>query len=170
MFWFSLSWLTAAVIIILIVCVSWRWRWCGGSLGVDLSGISGVSDAKPHPSTFLTTHEQYITKSEHTWCVCFSTNVSNSHLLCLSFFACVLVRPSKPRCSIEGSPYFGNEVVLKCKSADGTSPMQYSWEKTTDSKLLPANAVLGKKTKASSPSYCREKWIKGSMNLLLIIE
>lgn len=90
-------------------------------------------------------------------CVCVSTTVSNSHLLCLSFFACVLVRPSKPRCSIEGSPYFGNEVVLKCKSADGTSPMQYSWEKTTDSKLLPANAVLGKKMKASSPSYCREK-------------
>ncbi|TTW73457.1 EH domain-containing protein 1 [Bagarius yarrelli] len=52
------------------------------------------------------------------------------------------LRPSKPRCSIEGSPYFGNEVVLRCKSADGTSPLQYSWEKTSDNKLLPANAVL----------------------------
>ncbi|XP_027014271.1 coxsackievirus and adenovirus receptor homolog [Tachysurus fulvidraco] len=54
----------------------------------------------------------------------------------------VMVRPSKPRCSIEGSPYFGNQVVLRCKSTDGTSPMQYAWEKTTDNKLLPANAVL----------------------------
>lgn len=54
------------------------------------------------------------------------------------------MRPSKPRCSIEGSSYVGNEVVLRCKSSDGTSPIQYTWEKTSDTKLLPANAVLGK--------------------------
>ncbi|KAB5543152.1 hypothetical protein PHYPO_G00075930 [Pangasianodon hypophthalmus] len=54
----------------------------------------------------------------------------------------VMVRPSKPRCSIEGSSYVGNEVVLRCKSTDGTSPIQYTWEKTSDTKLLPANAVL----------------------------
>ncbi|XP_053501564.1 coxsackievirus and adenovirus receptor homolog [Ictalurus furcatus] len=54
----------------------------------------------------------------------------------------VMVRPSKPRCSIEGSPYVGNDVVLRCKSTDGTSPIQYAWVKTSDSKLLPANAVL----------------------------
>ncbi|KAI5100143.1 coxsackievirus and adenovirus receptor-like precursor, partial [Silurus meridionalis] len=54
----------------------------------------------------------------------------------------VMVRPSKPRCSIEGPPYEGNEVVLKCKSTDGTSPIEYTWEKTSDTKLLPANAIL----------------------------
>ncbi|XP_062870671.1 coxsackievirus and adenovirus receptor homolog [Trichomycterus rosablanca] len=54
----------------------------------------------------------------------------------------VMVRPSKPRCTIEGTQYVGNEVTLRCKSTDGTSPLQYSWEKTTGNKLLPANAAL----------------------------
>ncbi|XP_036450250.1 coxsackievirus and adenovirus receptor homolog [Colossoma macropomum] len=54
----------------------------------------------------------------------------------------VMVRPSKPRCSIEGSAQVGKDVVLKCKSSDGTSPLQYIWDKTSGNKLLPANAVL----------------------------
>ncbi|KAG9263234.1 coxsackievirus and adenovirus receptor homolog [Astyanax mexicanus] len=54
----------------------------------------------------------------------------------------VMVRPSKPRCSIEGSAQVGSEVMLKCKSTDGTSPLQYIWEKTNGNKLLPASAVL----------------------------
>ncbi|KAM9456075.1 coxsackievirus and adenovirus receptor homolog [Clarias gariepinus] len=60
----------------------------------------------------------------------------------LKILLTVMVRPSKPRCSIEGSPYFGNDVVLRCKCTDGTSPIQYKWEKTSDTKLLPANAML----------------------------
>ncbi|XP_066507757.1 coxsackievirus and adenovirus receptor homolog [Hoplias malabaricus] len=54
----------------------------------------------------------------------------------------VMVRPSKPRCSVEGSAQVGSDVVLKCKSTDGTSPLQYSWDRTSGTKLLPANAVL----------------------------
>ncbi|KAJ8342935.1 hypothetical protein SKAU_G00328630 [Synaphobranchus kaupii] len=54
----------------------------------------------------------------------------------------VMVRPSKPRCYAEGPPHVGKDVVLKCQSAEGTSPLKYTWEKTTDSKLLPASAVL----------------------------
>ncbi|XP_064208395.1 coxsackievirus and adenovirus receptor homolog [Anguilla rostrata] len=54
----------------------------------------------------------------------------------------VMVRPSKPRCFSEGTSHEGKDVVLKCLSAEGTSPVKYSWEKTTDSKLLPASAKL----------------------------
>ncbi|KAJ8266524.1 hypothetical protein GJAV_G00131440 [Gymnothorax javanicus] len=53
----------------------------------------------------------------------------------------VMVRPSKPRCFSEGPSHEGKDVVLKCQSSEGTSPMKYTWEKTTDSKLLPASAV-----------------------------
>ncbi|KAJ8275747.1 hypothetical protein COCON_G00074990 [Conger conger] len=54
----------------------------------------------------------------------------------------VMVRPSKPRCYTEGPSHEGKDVSMKCVSAEGTSPMKYTWEKTTDSKLLPASAVL----------------------------
>uniref|UniRef100_W5MAJ3 CXADR Ig-like cell adhesion molecule n=1 Tax=Lepisosteus oculatus TaxID=7918 RepID=W5MAJ3_LEPOC len=54
----------------------------------------------------------------------------------------VMVKPSKPRCYIEGSPQEGKDVTLKCTSAEGTKPLQYNWERTNENKLLPANAVL----------------------------
>ncbi|XP_063059339.1 coxsackievirus and adenovirus receptor homolog [Engraulis encrasicolus] len=53
----------------------------------------------------------------------------------------VMVAPSKPRCSSEGSSEVGKDVVLRCASSDGTSPINYDWERTTGTKLLPASAV-----------------------------
>ncbi|XP_047463281.1 coxsackievirus and adenovirus receptor homolog [Mugil cephalus] len=53
----------------------------------------------------------------------------------------VMVRPSKPRCFTEGPTEEGKDIVLRCESNEGTKPLQYSWEKTSDSKLLPASAV-----------------------------
>lgn len=107
----------------------------------------------PHP-TFLTRHDHScsvlrgVSASGVHYSLLFNIFITPSFSLSLSvhlfLFVCVSVRPSKPRCSIEGSPYVGNDVVLRCKSTDGTSPIQYAWVKTSDSKLLPANAVLGK--------------------------
>ncbi|KAJ7997128.1 hypothetical protein DPEC_G00225750 [Dallia pectoralis] len=54
----------------------------------------------------------------------------------------VMVKPSKPRCYAEGPTQVGKDVVLKCVSTEGTIPLQYTWEKTSDSKLLPASALL----------------------------
>lgn len=54
----------------------------------------------------------------------------------------VMVKPSKPRCYTEGPTQEGKDIVLRCLSNEGTSPLQYSWEKTTHNKLLPASAVL----------------------------
>lgn len=55
-------------------------------------------------------------------------------------------KPSKPRCYVEGTAEEGQDIVLRCLSNKGTNPLQYKWEKTSDSKLLPASAVLGKVT------------------------
>uniref|UniRef100_A0A674NS70 CXADR Ig-like cell adhesion molecule n=1 Tax=Takifugu rubripes TaxID=31033 RepID=A0A674NS70_TAKRU len=56
----------------------------------------------------------------------------------------VMVKPSKPRCHADGPTEEGKDVVLKCMSSDGTQPLKYTWEKTSDNKLLPASAVMGK--------------------------
>ncbi|KAM4620926.1 coxsackievirus and adenovirus receptor homolog [Polymixia lowei] len=53
----------------------------------------------------------------------------------------VMVKPSKPRCYAEGPTEEGKDVVLRCICNEGTNPLQYIWEKTTDGKLLPASAV-----------------------------
>ncbi|XP_043859053.1 cell surface A33 antigen [Dromiciops gliroides] len=40
----------------------------------------------------------------------------------------VLVRPSKPDCSIEGETIYGNNIQLKCQSKEGSPAPQYSWK------------------------------------------
>lgn len=55
------------------------------------------------------------------------------------------VKPSKPRCYTDSSTQEGKDVVLKCKSSEGSGPLKYSWEKTSDSKLLPASSVMGER-------------------------
>lgn len=54
------------------------------------------------------------------------------------------MKPSKPRCYADGPTEEGKDIVLKCVSSDGTQPLKYSWEKTSDNKLLPASSVMGK--------------------------
>lgn len=54
-----------------------------------------------------------------------------------------IVKPSKPRCYTEGLTQEGKDIVLRCTSNDGTKPIQYSWEKTSNGKVLPASGVIG---------------------------
>ncbi|KAG2456481.1 CXAR protein, partial [Polypterus senegalus] len=58
----------------------------------------------------------------------------------------VIVKPSTPRCYIEGTPENTRDITLKCLSSEGTTPMSYLWSKITDTKTLPQNAVLAKNT------------------------
>ncbi|XP_036441373.1 CXADR-like membrane protein [Colossoma macropomum] len=44
----------------------------------------------------------------------------------------VLVKPSKPRCWMEGRLLEGSDVRLSCKSADGSDPIHYKWERVLD--------------------------------------
>ncbi|XP_076024320.1 coxsackievirus and adenovirus receptor homolog [Genypterus blacodes] len=54
----------------------------------------------------------------------------------------VMVKPAKPRCYAESSTEEGKDVMLRCLSSEGTNPLKYTWERTSDNKLLPASAVL----------------------------
>ncbi|KAJ8412593.1 hypothetical protein AAFF_G00129290 [Aldrovandia affinis] len=44
----------------------------------------------------------------------------------------VLVKPSKPRCWMEGRLLESSDVKLSCKSADGSDPIHYKWERVLD--------------------------------------
>ncbi|XP_068456197.1 CXADR-like membrane protein [Clinocottus analis] len=44
----------------------------------------------------------------------------------------VLIKPSKPRCWKEGKMLEGGDVKLSCKSADGSDPIHYKWERVLD--------------------------------------
>ncbi|XP_016318810.1 CXADR-like membrane protein [Sinocyclocheilus anshuiensis] len=44
----------------------------------------------------------------------------------------VLVKPSKPRCWMEGRLLEGSDVKLSCKSSDGSDPIHYKWERVLD--------------------------------------
>lgn len=68
--------------------------------------------------------------------------LSTSLIYFISYFK--TVKPSRPRCHADGPTEEGKDIVLKCTSSDGTHPLKYTWEKTSDNKLLPASAVMGK--------------------------
>uniref|UniRef100_A0A4W4DSG7 Ig-like domain-containing protein n=1 Tax=Electrophorus electricus TaxID=8005 RepID=A0A4W4DSG7_ELEEL len=59
----------------------------------------------------------------------------------------VLVKPSKPRCWMEGRLLEGSDVRLSCKSADGSEPINYKWERVLDkgknAGKLPPLALVG---------------------------
>lgn len=44
----------------------------------------------------------------------------------------VLVKPSKPRCRMDGKLQEGSDVKLSCKSSDGSDPISYKWERVLD--------------------------------------
>ncbi|XP_042190505.1 cell surface A33 antigen isoform X2 [Callorhinchus milii] len=56
----------------------------------------------------------------------------------------VLIAPSPPACSIAGGTEFGQDVILKCHSDEGSPKPTYSWNSYTIENLprsLPANSV-----------------------------
>ncbi|XP_026124973.1 coxsackievirus and adenovirus receptor homolog [Carassius auratus] len=56
----------------------------------------------------------------------------------------VLVRPSPPKCWVEGSEEKGGTVSLRCKSSQGSSPLKYTW--TKESGNLPPTATQSPQT------------------------
>ncbi|XP_069750681.1 CXADR-like membrane protein [Narcine bancroftii] len=57
----------------------------------------------------------------------------------------VLVKPSKPKCWIQGKLLQGNDIKLQCRSEKGTEPIHYKWEHLLD--------VDGHQTKLQSHSH-----------------
>ncbi|MGH0156540.1 UNVERIFIED_CONTAM: hypothetical protein FKN15_046711 [Acipenser sinensis] len=54
----------------------------------------------------------------------------------------VPLKPSVPKCYVEGSSEQGKDILMKCKSAEGTNPIQYTWERISGTRILPATALL----------------------------
>lgn len=58
------------------------------------------------------------------------------------------VKPSKPRCWMDGKLLEGSDVKLSCKSSDGSDPIHYKWERVLDKGKslgkLPNLALIGK--------------------------
>ncbi|VFV39758.1 cxadr-like membrane protein precursor [Lynx pardinus] len=44
----------------------------------------------------------------------------------------VLVRPSKPKCELEGELTEGSDLTLQCESASGTKPIVYDWQRVRE--------------------------------------
>lgn len=49
--------------------------------------------------------------------------------MCLLFF---LEKPSKPKCWLEGELLEGKELSLQCRSASGTAPISYRWQRINE--------------------------------------
>ncbi|NXV77141.1 CXAR protein, partial [Atlantisia rogersi] len=49
----------------------------------------------------------------------------------------VLVRPTRTKCSIEGSQEIGKDVTLKCTSQEGSPVLSYDWRKASGTEELP---------------------------------
>lgn len=72
-------------------------------------------------------------------------------------FTCVFpVKPSKPRCWMDGKLLEGSDVKLSCKSSDGSDPIHYKWERVLDKGKslgkLPNLALIGKECARMNPS------------------
>ncbi|XP_030044681.1 CXADR-like membrane protein [Microcaecilia unicolor] len=59
----------------------------------------------------------------------------------------VLVKPSEPKCWMEGELSEGGNITLECKSAAGTEPIQYKWATVSGKEqilgVLPATSSVG---------------------------
>ncbi|XP_036381910.1 V-set and immunoglobulin domain-containing protein 8b [Megalops cyprinoides] len=57
----------------------------------------------------------------------------------------VMVRPSVPKCWVEGSEEIGGTVSLRCKSSHGSTPMNYVWKRESGG-AIPATAIQNSQT------------------------
>lgn len=70
------------------------------------------------------------------------------------------VRPSPPKCWVEGSEEKGGTVSLRCKSSQGSPPLKYAWTKesgnlpptATQSEFPPVNTGLVQHYSANTSS------------------
>lgn len=56
---------------------------------------------------------------------------------------CVAVRPSVPKCWVDGGEAVGAPVSLRCSSDQGSAPLLYSWRRESGGPV-PSDAVQSK--------------------------
>uniref|UniRef100_A0A3B4XXR6 Ig-like domain-containing protein n=1 Tax=Seriola lalandi dorsalis TaxID=1841481 RepID=A0A3B4XXR6_SERLL len=57
-----------------------------------------------------------------------------------NFILSVMERPSMPVCYMDGEAVAGEDLRLRCRSSQGTPPMDYRWSKTSGNQKLPNTA------------------------------
>lgn len=55
---------------------------------------------------------------------------------------CLLVKPARTKCSIEGSQEIGKDIILKCASQEGSPLLSYDWRRVSGTQELPATSML----------------------------
>lgn len=55
----------------------------------------------------------------------------------------IAVKPSVPRCWLEGGELVGEAVSLHCESSEGSTPLMYKWRRESKDPM-PAAATQGK--------------------------
>eukprot|EP00069_Balaena_mysticetus_P017690 bmy_10900T0 len=71
----------------------------------------------------------------------------------------VLVRPSKPKCELEGELTEGSDLTLQCESSSGTQPIVYYWQRIREKEgedehyNHPGRVLLQNLTMSSSGLY-----------------
>lgn len=81
------------------------------------------------------------------------------HELWFFFFWFLSVRPSVPKCWVEGSEEKGGTVSLCCKSSQGSSPLKYAW--TKEGGNMPPTATQSESpplTAGLVPHYSANTW------------
>lgn len=85
----------------------------------------------------------------HTQNVMYLSTINDPIYLFVSDYLSI-VKPSKPRCWMEGKLLEGGDVKMSCKSTDGSDPIHYKWERVLDKGKyigkLPPLALIGKST------------------------
>lgn len=74
------------------------------------------------------------------------------------------VRPSKPKCELEGELTEGSDLTLQCESSSGTEPIVYYWqrirEKEGEDERLPPKSRIGKSSSYQSTEPTKQSSIQ----------
>lgn len=58
--------------------------------------------------------------------------------ICVIIIPLSSVRPSVPKCWVEGGEAVGETVSLHCKSSEGSSPLNYAWKRERGGPIPPS--------------------------------
>lgn len=68
-------------------------------------------------------------------------NMNSIILYKVTIYFLFSVKPSGTRCYVDGPEEIGNDFKLKCEPKEGSLPLQYEWQKLSNSKKLPTLLV-----------------------------
>lgn len=70
-------------------------------------------------------------------------NMNSIILYKVTIYFLFSVKPSGTRCYVDGPEEIGNDFKLKCEPKEGSLPLQYEWQKLSNSKKLPTSLITG---------------------------